>query len=195
MKRLYIFDFDDTLFDTNRFYHQEVKKLGLGTSKHHHLPARVLRALRQWRAMRQGRFDHLAPDNSYLFDDVIPTITQLEARGDTCVIMSTGILPWQRYKLSLCPALSRIPRTIVLRNKGYGLYQRITRVGEKLYALGLAWGGFDEIVIVDDLVATFKIMGRLDGVRRIRLRRPGAPYAMQRTPDGVEEAGSLKEIL
>jgi hypothetical protein len=209
---LVVLDFDRTVFDTHRYYQDFLAMVAshYGESQAHNL--RAAEAANKYfdpfaylqeqgidpaesaAAFRQFHHEKYAdkPTGSYVYDDASELIAALNGRPHTkVVILTTGGLLSQRFKLELCPELSQLPHQIIPGNKGIHLQQDI----DAHQAVTLNGVAYTRIALVDDRDDVLAHIRPHQGHQLFHIVRPGSKYQPTISRPDIIEISSLIEIL
>lgn len=204
--RLFLLDLDRTIFDSNRFY---VDTCAILKQRQLVEPAVLDAAISQLANPSLSlRINDLLGDNrlepakvlplvkrelksdSYLYRDVAPFLERHSQ--DRVVIITTGEIQFQAFKLELSPLLKRYRHEIIEeRDKGAYMQERLEQRAQQLSLRGITPGEwFDELVLIDDRADTFTSLAKFKNVTLIAIQREDAKYS----PSGLRIIKSLEEI-
>ena len=209
MKRLYLIDFDRTLFDTASFQVDLFRALTQGNSESE---ATFVKTIPDYSNPDTGFYDffehasshtglnreqilarvekHLAHD--YTFPDAPACLNNHV--NDQIVIVTVGGKGYQELKFRHSPSLKHMPRHVISGNKGRLLTKELAIQTRPPYSISLAPGSFDEIILVDDVPVHLEHMPVLRDVSGIRLVRDGGKYSHLPSPAGVRTIRNLGEL-
>ena len=206
---LVVLDFDRTLFDTAQYYTDFLEMITrqYGTKVAEHLrtaestsenfnPLEYLREQGITPETLMSQFDSFAKEQypsgvSYLFPGAPDLIAYLGRRHRThCVIITTGTLEYQQFKLRLAPELSEIPIQIISDNKGEILQQQFNRAGGVV--LGHRW--YSRLVLVDDKASALTPLAPSRRYTLIHVVRPNVKNQSKSDRPDIVEINSLEQV-
>jgi hypothetical protein len=211
-KRLYLLDFDRTLFDTHRFF--EDTKAALART--HRLDLDEFTAT--WQAYIEpssGGYDlhrhhqdllGLTPDEldqviteelghtNYLFEDAKQWLSRhTQAPDEELIIITMGRPRYQKLKFTHAQDVSPLRKLVVQTNKG-AIIRRHLNEGAGEYGLDFLDAHYDSITLIDDSAETFTALGETDRISGIRIARPGEKYSDIPTPPHVRHITSFGDL-
>lgn len=212
VRRLLIFDFDDTLFDTYGFYADVLVRLNrlhgldidqfsseglqhLGPNGSYDFYAHLCRYLQISVAHLNEQLIGQLPRESYVFADGQRALKRLRANDTDLLILTVGHRAWQNTKFRHAPEVKGIKKSVILIDKGeYLQTTQITSGGGIKLSAG-ARVMYQSVTLIDDNVISFKgLESGSSPVRLVRIKRPGAKHSTAQSPPGVTEVTSLDEL-
>lgn len=197
-----IFDYDHTVFDMMAMHDDLVKAMrdvGISERVYHDAYAQVT----NWKMFtaealsnRLNRLTGIAADKirnalesvagssgKHVYPDTAAGFKALKDQGHDLYILSWGDKSWQMKKIN---ASGLLP-----------FCKEVLSVSQLKADYLKTWAPPDaRIVLVDDKPAELKAVQESgQGISLIRMRRPGAKYSDQDTPDGLAEASDMQDIL
>jgi hypothetical protein len=210
-RRLYILDFDHTVFESDRFIADlrdlvsrvfdlnpaefdanQPQYVEAGTKYydfHGHIQALTGISPKQ---LNRLVGEHL-PDRDYSYPDISAWIGDRDRLNEKVIVMTVGRPPFQELKFKYAKAVDGIRKLVVPKNKGEIIREHITGA-PAAYRLDIALHIFEHIYLIDDSPETFRGLGQLNEVSGIRLARPNGKYQHIPTPTGTREITSLREL-
>jgi hypothetical protein len=211
-KRLYLLDFDRTLFDNHRFFEDfksalnRTHKLDLGEF------TRTWEAYYEPEAGGYNPHRHhqdllgLTPDEldevitselghtNYLFPDARQWLSRHMPNPDEDLIVVTmGHPRYQKLKFSHTPDIKPLRKVVVRTNKG-AIIRRHLNEGAGEYGLDFLDQHYESISLIDDSADTFTALGQTDRISGIRIARPGEKYSDIPTPPYVRHITSFGDL-
>lgn len=211
MKRLFLIDFDRSLFDTARFQNDLTLALTEGNAAEQ---KQFIESIPQFSDPATGFYDFFEHatartglthsqlldrlqtgigETDYTFADARDWIASRSDR-DKVVIVSVGGPDYQALKFKYAPSLGHITRHVIKENKSLLLKQELNHFHTPPYSVTFTPGRYDEIFLVDDATAHLKYMPDLPGVSGIHLARPGGKYSHHHAPSGMRTISNLGEL-
>lgn len=211
MKRLYLVDFDRSLFDTARFQTDLTRALTEGDTAQE---AAFVAGIPRYSNSKTGFYDffehasataslHRAqimerleagiPEPDYTFDDAREWASRHQGRHDI-VILSVGGADYQALKFKYAPSLGHLPRHVIRENKSLLLQEDLAGSSTPPYSIRFAPGRFDEIVLIDDLATHLQHLPGLPGISGIHLARAGGKYSHLPAPANMKTIRNLGEL-
>jgi hypothetical protein len=191
MSRLYILDFDRTLFDTDRFQRDIVRVVMPGN------PQAFIEAIPSFTDSQTGLYDLIEqarsqagisksqlialmdekmPDDDYCFPDVAPWIKSHTTDGVSLTILSVGAPDYQGLKFARAPSCAHISKRLVNSAKGALLGHELT--GQKQpYRVSFVSGTYNEIFLVDDRMDHLDKLQDTPGLTTVHVARPDGKYS------------------
>ncbi|MDF2460977.1 MAG: hypothetical protein K0S68_380 [Candidatus Saccharibacteria bacterium] len=210
-KRLYLLDFDRTIFDNHRFINDVVDFLkndrGLDIERFH-------ATFDQFVDHDHGGYDPhahhqellgISPDEldrilrkglggrDYAFPDAAAWIKARDPERDHVVVITVGRPRYQAIKFHHTPVVKDLRKIVVRTNKGAVLRHHLTQ-GAGEYGLDFLDQHYDSISLIDDSAETFTALGPTDRISGIRIARPGEKYSDIPTPPFVRHITSFGDL-
>jgi hypothetical protein len=201
----YFFDFDHTLFDTDLFFHVDLRNALLsrlsvrggewdrtyaellvrGYSIGDHLKALGL-SPEQVSEAADWLYARFASLRGYVYADVVPTLEALTSRGAEIRILTFGDPAWQRFKVSGSGILE-FAREVVVVPSRLGKATAIENSGEC---------GENLVVVDNDPRELDQVRRVLPRSRTYWIRRPASQYLSKEGVEGRRdlEAASYREV-
>jgi len=186
---LVVLDFDRTLFDTAQYYADFLEMIAglygantaedLGTAEKNSQnfdPFAYLLEKGITYDTLTSQFDAFVGQkyprgNSYLFPGATELARHLGRRRRThSIIITTGSLPYQQFKLRLAPELSELPHQIIGDNKGEILQKQFSQAS----AVEFNHRRYSRFILVDDKASALTPIAPHRRYVLIHLLRPGA---------------------
>jgi FMN phosphatase YigB (HAD superfamily) len=209
-RHLYILDLDRTIFDTHRFFaavrnaiiteHQldpgefdrtmpSFTDPESGYDAHKHYTSLTNRGPDQLDELIQ----HKLHGQDFAYADATTWIKARNPRRDDVVILTTGIIRYQKLKFHHAPITRELHKVIVATNKGAIIRRHLhERVGE--YNLDFLDQPYSDIMLIDDSAGTFTALGPGTSIIGVRICRPGEKYSNHPTPPHVRHIVSFGEL-
>ncbi len=198
-----IFDFDHTLYDMMAM-HQAIEEAmaGLGISQETYydaytrvtnwkaftVAALAQQLSRQAKVREQDVVDALEQvvkrSAEWLYPDVIDGLLKLSEAGHELYLLTWGDMEWQMKKIRQCDIMS--------------LFREVISITQIKADYLKAWrqDGSERVMLIDDKPAELKMIEATgQDMELVRMRRPGAKYSDQETPQGMAEATNMDDIL
>ncbi|MDB5178452.1 MAG: hypothetical protein JWN01_395 [Patescibacteria group bacterium] len=210
-RRLYILDFDRTVFDTDCFI-ADTKILfrhALGISardfdatqnlyiepntKYYNFHGHI----ESLAGIGQHDLDQLITsqlrDRDYLYPDSAAWLATRDPLTDTVIIMTVGRPPFQQLKFNYAKAIDGLRKIIVPKNKGELIREHILDQPE-IGDLNLTLNLYDRVYLVDDSPETFTGLGKINGVKGLRIVRPDGKYRHIPTPPSAQQITNFGDL-
>jgi hypothetical protein len=212
MKRLYLVDFDRSLFDTARFQADLFRAVTGGDQNRQ---AKFESDIPQYSDPATGFYDFFKHavaftglshaqldaqleaglrDPDYSFPDARRWVGAPRAAGEQIVILTVGGPDYQNLKFKHAPGLSRLPHHIINANKSALLAKALWGQHRPPYTVKYAPGRFDEIILIDDVATHLQHLPALPGISGIHLVRPDGKYSHIPAPSGIRTITNLGEL-
>jgi hypothetical protein len=212
MKRLYLADFDRSLFDTARFQNDLFRKFTSGDSARE---TEFIAAIPSFSDPATGFYDffehagaytgmtrsqiieHIKatiPDPDYTFPDSREWVARQRESDDAIVILTVGSRDYQNLKFTYAPSLGHLPYNVINANKSQFLHAELAGRQVPPYSVSFTPGSFDEIILIDDSAVHLQHLPSSAGILGIHLVRPGGKYSHLSAPPGMRTISNLGEI-
>jgi len=208
-KRLYLLDFDRTLFDTTKFqevigrilspedpqaFHRDIPKYSDERTGYYSVMKQAQTMTGLSRDQTLALFAKHIPDEEYCYTDVPRWIKDHKKPGVALAIITVGGPDYQGLKFEHAPCLNGIPKHLIKDSKS-GLLAAELKGQSLPYHVSYVPGSFDEIYLVDDRRDHLDGLGHLPGVTPVHLARPGGKYstdpASNETMHEIKDFGEL----
>lgn len=198
-----VFDFDHTLFDMMAMHtaiESEMESIGVTPVQYREAYTKVtnwkkftVSALAQMLAKTHkikpeevvAALDRAAAQSKqWLFPDVIDGLQRLKADGHQLFLLSWGDTDWQMKKIEPCGIMP--------------LFEKTLSIAEVKADYMKQWQALDggKAVLIDDKPAELKAVEAAgNDIGCIRMRRDGAKYSDQETPQGMAEAQDMNDVI
>jgi len=205
MSKLFLLDFDETLFNTTLFKKDLTNFLAIKYSidffkdydnykneygAYDYFTHILHLTKKKNKEELLNDFYKFFEDKNYEFDDVQAFLRRYAK--DELVILTVAIDNFQNMKINICPNIKNLKRMIILKNKAEFIKQNIIYKNRKLYFHQLNQE-YDEIIFIEDQ-PKFLILKKIKNFFQFRMKRPGTKYYNNETPDNITEIKTLEEI-
>jgi hypothetical protein len=189
--RLYLLDFDRTLFDTARFqedvfrilspkdpdaFAREVPSFTDERTGLYDIYDQAMHVTGLSKSEVKALFDKNIPDTDYCFPDVPPWIDAHAKKGVAMAIITVGGPDYQALKFERAPSLQGVTKHLINDSKS-DLLARELDGQVPPYRISYMPGNFDEIWLIDDRLDHLEGLSHLKGVTPVHLKRSGGKYA------------------
>jgi len=196
MSRLFLLDFDETLFDTTKlkkdlqdFFlekyslnfkenYEDFKNAHGAYDYYAHVKSSGTK--KSTNELQQEFLDYFRV-KEYEYPDVKSFVER--HADDKLVIVTLGFDNFQNMKIDITPNVSSLDRMTMEEDKPKFIKDKLTRVG----------GIFESVIFVDDR-PTFLLQEEIPGFKQYRIRRKGSKYFDMETPENATEIESLDEL-
>lgn len=198
-----VFDFDHTLFDMMAMHaaiEESITALGVPLAAYRDSYTQVT----NWKAFTVASLAHhlsrktkakegdiiaalegvVEDSGDWLYPDVVDGLKELQAAGHELYLLSWGDMEWQMKKIKRCDIMP--------------FFKEVLSIAQVKADYLKAWsgGGSSAVALIDDKPAELKaIEAGGQKTRLIRMRRTGAKYSDQDTPQGMAEAKDMSDVL
>lgn len=126
----------------------------------------------------------VAHSGDWLYADVISGLQALKDAGHELYLLSWGDMEWQMKKINRCNILP--------------FFKEVLSIAQVKADYLKSWSGgsSSSVALIDDKPAELKaVEAGGQETRLIRMRRAGAKYSDQETPQGMAEAKDMSDVL
>lgn len=198
-----IFDFDHTLFDMMAMHaaiEQAMTELGIPLTVYQDAYTRVT----NWKAFtvtalahqlaRTAKvketdvveaLDRVVKDSAkWLYPDVVDGLLKLSESGNELFLLTWGDMEWQMKKIKHCGIMP--------------LFREVISITQIKADYLKAWqkDGGGKVMLIDDKPAELKMIEATgQDMVLVRMKRAGAKYSDQETPQGMAEAETMDDVM
>lgn len=210
-RRLFLLDFDRTIFDTKRFSTDIMHAL---QAKYSLDPIEFERTYTDYFDPETGGYDphahhnkllgitpdeldsvvsHSLSGRDYRFPDAASWMDDRDYSRDDCVIITMGRPRYQALKFAHCSGIVHIEKIVMPRNKGIAVRNHLHHIPQTP-DLSILDGEYEQILLIDDSADTFTALGDEPKITGIRLCRAGEKYSQIPSPPHVRQINSFGDL-